>query len=163
MAVNHFAHFLLTHHLLDTLKQARAGRVIIVSSMAHQNGQLDMNDLALLSGSTGYDAYCASKLANVLYGCALAKRLSATRVTANSLHPGVVSTKLLWSGFRMKGSPVERGARTSVYLATSDEVAGVSGTYFVDCRKTEPTHLARDEKLCDALWQASERVLAGYI
>lgn len=163
MAVNHFAHFLLTHHLLDALKQASAGRVIIVSSIAHQSGELDMNDLAQVRGSAGYDAYCASKLANVLFSSALAKRLVGTNVTANALHPGVVTTKLLWSGFRMKGSSVERGARTSVYLTTSDEVSGVSGAYFVDCRRAEPSALVRNDRLCDALWNASERALAKYL
>ena len=163
MAVNHFATFLLTHHLLGLLGQASAGRVVTVSSIAHQNASLDVSDLALKRGQHGYDAYCTSKLANVLFTRALAKRLTGTTITANCLHPGVVTTKLLWAGFRMKGSPVERGARTSVYLATSDDVVNTSGKYFVDCREAVPSAAAQDDKLAEALWQASELLLAKYL
>jgi NAD(P)-dependent dehydrogenase (short-subunit alcohol dehydrogenase family) len=162
MAVNHFAPFLLTHHLLPALSSAPAGRIVNVASMAHQSGRLDPNDLTPARHYDGYAAYAASKLANILFTVELAKRLADTGVTANCLHPGVIATKLLRSGFGMGGASVEQGARTSVYLATSPEVADVSGRYYVDCRPTTPSRTARDEALAARLWQESERLLAAF-
>ena len=163
MAVNHFAVFLLTHHLLDAMRQATHGRVITVSSMAHSSGRIDVGDLTLARRYTGYGAYSASKLANILFTTALAKRLTGTSVTANCLHPGVIATKLLRAGWGMGGGPVASGARTSVYLATSPEVDRITGTYFVDCRAATPSREARDERLADALWQTTERTLAPFL
>ena len=163
MAVNHFAPFLLTRHLLPALSSAPAARIVNVSSMAHQSGRLDLDDLSFARGYGGYAVYAASKLSNVLFTVELAKRLAHTAVTANSLHPGVISTKLLRSGFGMGGATVEQGARTSVYLATSPEVAGVSGRYYVDCRPATPSRTARDEALAARLWEESERLLAAFL
>jgi NAD(P)-dependent dehydrogenase (short-subunit alcohol dehydrogenase family) len=163
MAVNHFAPCLLTQLLLPALRAAAAGRVVTVSSMAHQSGRFELNDLTFVRGYDGYEAYAASKLANILFTRALARRLSGTPVTANALHPGVIDTKLLHAGFDMRGAPVEQGARTSVYLAVSDEVAGVSGKYFVDCRAATPSRLARDDELAEALWAESERLLQPHL
>jgi NAD(P)-dependent dehydrogenase (short-subunit alcohol dehydrogenase family) len=163
MAVNHFAPYLLTRLLGPTLSAAPAGRIVTVSSMAHESGDLEIDDLAFARGWDAYDAYAASKLANILFTRALAKRLEGTRVTANALHPGVIDTKLLHAGFAMKGAPVEQGARTSVYLATSDKVAGVSGKYFIDCRDKTPSRAARDDGLAEALWSESEGLLAGFL
>jgi len=163
MAVNHFAPFLLTHHLLATVSSAPAGRVVNVASMAHQGGRLDLDDLTFARGYGGYDAYCASKLANILFTAELAKRLAGTAVTANCLHPGVIGTKLLRAGFGMGGAPLEEGARTSVYLATSPQVAGKSGGYYVDRRSATPSRAARDEAMATQLWKESERVLAGFL
>jgi NAD(P)-dependent dehydrogenase (short-subunit alcohol dehydrogenase family) len=163
MAVNHFAPFLLTRHLLDTIQAAPAGRIVTVSSMAHAWGKLDVNDLAFRRAWSGYEAYCASKLANVLFTLALSRRLEGTRVTANCLHPGVIDTKLLRRGFDAKGDPVEEGARPAVYLATSEKLAGVSGRYFDRCREKKPAARARDEALAEALWQASEEALAEFL
>jgi len=163
MAVNHFAHFLLTHHLLGALRAAPAARVVTVSSMTHSSGRIDLGDLALARNFDGYIAYATSKLANILFTAALAKRLAGSPVTANCCHPGVISTKLLHSRFGMGGAPVERGARTSVYLAASPEVAMVSGKYFDDCREATPARAARDEKLAESLWDASERMLSEFL
>lgn len=163
MAVNHFAHFLLTHHLLAALRAAPAGRIVTVASMTHSSGRIDLNDLALAKHFDGYGAYSTSKLANVLFTVALAKRLADTPVTANCCHPGVISTKLLHSRFGMGGAPVERGADTSVYLATAPEVANVSGKYFDDCREASPARAARDAKLAASLWDATERLLAAHL
>jgi NAD(P)-dependent dehydrogenase (short-subunit alcohol dehydrogenase family) len=162
MAVNHFAPFLLTHHLRAAVGQAPQGRIVTVSSMAHSSGEIDPADLALAHDYSGYRAYATSKLANVLFTVALARRLAGTRVTANCLHPGVISTKLLRAGFGMGGAAVERGARTSVYLASSRDVAGISGGYFVDCAAATPSRRARDDRLAEALWEASERTLAAW-
>ncbi|MEN8259630.1 MAG: SDR family NAD(P)-dependent oxidoreductase, partial [Pseudomonadota bacterium] len=88
MAVNHFAHFLLSLQLLDLLKAAPQGRIITVSSIAHGMGTIDLNDLTFKHHYSGYDAYAVSKLANILFTMALGARLTGTPVTANSLHPG---------------------------------------------------------------------------
>lgn len=162
MAVNHFAHFLLTHHLLAALRAAPAGRIVTVSSMTHSSGRIDLADLAFAEHFDGYRAYATSKLANVLFTVAIAKRLAGTAVTANCCHPGVISTKLLHGRFGMGGAPVTRGARTSVYLASSPEVANVSGKYFDDCRQVSPARAARDAELAESLWEASERLLRAY-
>jgi NAD(P)-dependent dehydrogenase (short-subunit alcohol dehydrogenase family) len=163
MAVNHFAPFLLTHHLLPPLSAGPAGRVVTVSSIAHQSGHIDLDDLTFSGGYDGYEAYAASKLANILFTRALAQRLSGTSVTANALHPGVIGTKLLHTAFGISGAPIEEGARTSVFVAVSDDLTGVSGKYFVDSREATPSREARDDALAAALWAASERLLAVFL
>jgi NAD(P)-dependent dehydrogenase (short-subunit alcohol dehydrogenase family) len=163
MAVNHFAHFLLTHHLRTALLAAPAARVVTVASMTHSSGRIDLDDLALAKRFDGYGAYSTSKLANILFTVALARRFADTPATANCCHPGVISTKLLHSRFGMGGAPVARGARTSVYLAASPEVAKLSGRYFDDCREVTPARAARDAKLAEALWEASERALHAHL
>ncbi len=183
MAVNHFAPYLLTRLVGPSVSKAPAGRIVTVSSMAHQSGDIDLDDLMFENGFDAYSAYATSKLANILFTRALATRLagaSSTRsslsgtsssgtssfgtdVTANCLHPGVINTKLLHAGFSIKGSSVEKGARTSVYLATSEKVAGVSGGYFDNCRETSPSRQARNDELGEALWAISERLVADYL
>jgi NAD(P)-dependent dehydrogenase (short-subunit alcohol dehydrogenase family) len=162
MAVNHFAPYLLTRLLVPPLSAAPAARVITVSSMAHQSGEIDLDDLTFETGYDGYAAYASSKLANILFTRVLAKRLAGTKVTANCLHPGVIDTKLLHAGFNMKGASVAQGARTSVYLATSEKVAGLSGRYFDNCREATPSRTARDDQLAEALWIRSEELLCAY-
>lgn len=163
MAVNHFAHFLLTLKLLECLKAAPQGRVITVSSIAHSMGTLNLDDLTFERGYSGYDAYAVSKIANILFTVALAGHLAGTKVTANCLHPGVISTKLLHKGFGLGGDPVAEGAKTPVYLAISDEVRDVSGAYFIDCARAVPSRQARDEKLAAALWRKSEELLRPFL
>lgn len=162
MAVNHLAPFLLTHHLLDAVKRAPAGRIVTVASMTHA-GAVDPDDFVRARGYSGYGAYAASKLANVLFTMALARRLAGTPVTANSLHPGVIATKLLRTGFGLGGAPVEQGARTPVFLATALEVAGVTGRYFVDAREAAPSREAGDAALAERVWAASVRALAAFL
>ena len=163
MAVNHFAHFLLTLKLLKTIEQAPNGRIVVVSSMTHQGAELDPSDLELSRDWSGYGAYATSKLANVLFTRALAERIRDGVATANALHPGVIGTKLLRSSFGMGGGRVEDGARTSVFLATSPEVAGDTGQYFVDCRQKKPSQAARNAKLAEALWSSTESILAKFL
>jgi hypothetical protein len=93
----------------------------------------------------------------------LAKRVSATRITANALHPGVIGTKLLHSAFHIQGASVQAGARTSVFLATSVEVDAVTGRYFDDCREAKPSRAASDPTLAARLWQATESRLASFL
>ncbi len=163
MAVNHFAPFLLTQALLPLLQAAPEGRVVVVSSIAHESGQLNVDNLNFARSFSGYGAYSASKLANVLFTIALARRLAQTTVTANCLHPGVIDTKLLRSGFGSGGASVTVGARTPIYLALSDEVRHVSGHYFVNCRLTLPSRTARDPELAETLWRATEQALSSFL
>jgi retinol dehydrogenase-14 len=158
-AVNHLAPFLLTHLLLDRVREAR-GRVVVVASGVHGDASLDLEDLQGERGWDGYGAYARSKLCNVLFAAELAERLQGSGATANSLHPGVVGTKLLRAGFAMEGpDSLAQGAATSVYLATSPEVEGVSGRYFVRQRAVPPSRLARQPGLRAALWAVSERLV----
>ncbi len=157
-AVNHLAHFLLTELLWPRLEQHAPARVVNVSSQAHQGGHIDLADLERTRGYSGSAAYAASKLANVLHASALATRHDPARVTANSLHPGVIETKLLREGWGGGGAPLAQGARTSVHLAVDPALAGVSGRYFVDAREARPAAAAADAKLREGLWAASARL-----
>jgi len=163
MAVNHFAVFLLTSRLLPAVSAAPAGRIVTVSSIAHSGADLDLDDLTFAHGFEGYDVYAASKLANILFTRSLARRLPPKPVTANVLHPGVIDTKLLHAGFDIRGASLEQGARTSVYLAVSEQVASVSGKYYVDSREATPSRQARHDGLADGLWAASERLLRDFL
>lgn len=157
--VNHLATMSLTLELLPLLKDSAPSRVVTVSSIAHRRGALALDDLQLERGFDGYRAYANSKLANVLFTFELAARLEGTGVTANCLHPGVIGTKLLREGFGSDGASVEEGAATSVYLATSEDVAHVTGKYFVSSREAQVAEPARDASLQRALWEESERLL----
>lgn len=164
-AVNHLAPFLLTNLLRPLLAASAPSRVVNVASKAHRGATLDFEDLQMERGYRSLKAYGRSKLANLLFTRELARRWEGTGVTANALHPGVVSTKLLFTAARITRflslffrSP-ERGARTSVYLATAPEVQGVTGEYFVDRRPREPSPEARDPELARRLWEESLRLV----
>ncbi|QIN77216.1 SDR family NAD(P)-dependent oxidoreductase [Rubrobacter marinus] len=158
-AVNHLAPFLLTNLLLDELRRAAPSRIITVSSIAHGGARIDFDDPNLRSGYSMNRAYARSKLANLLFTYELARRLEGTGVTANALHPGVIGTKLLATGFGGGGSSVESGAETSVYLATSPEVEGVTGKYFRGRREAESSPASHDEEAQRKLWELSERMV----
>jgi NAD(P)-dependent dehydrogenase (short-subunit alcohol dehydrogenase family) len=160
-AVNHLAHFLLTHLLLDSLKRSAPARIVNVSSMTHQGVQVDFDNLQGERSYSGYGAYSLSKLANILFTYELAERLAGTGVTANALHPGVIGTKLLRQGFGgAGGGDLGAGAQTPLYLASSPEVEGVTGQYFIRRQAVEPSALAYDRDLRRRFWEVSER-LAG--
>jgi NAD(P)-dependent dehydrogenase (short-subunit alcohol dehydrogenase family) len=164
-AVNHLAYFLLTNLLLEVLKQSAPSRIVSVSSEAHQYGKIEFDNLQGERVYKGIPAYSNSKLANVLFTRELARRLAGTKVTANSLHPGAVATSI----FRNTPKPIEwlikmftmnpeKGAETSVYLATSGEVEGISGKYFEKKREKYPSRLAQDDETARTLWQVSEQM-----
>lgn len=173
LAVNHLAPFLLTHLLLaDSSGAGRAlERVVNVSSVAHNRGQIALDDLHFERRRfDGYSAYAASKLANVLFTLELARRLPAAgrAVTTNALHPGVVSTKLLTEGFQMRGpDSLAEGAATSVMLALDPQFGprsgpegGATGGYYSGRRPAAISPSARDPRLQRELYERS-RELTG--
>jgi retinol dehydrogenase 12 len=168
-AVNHLAPFLLTNLLLDRLRASAPARVVTTSSGAHFSGVLDIDDLNAERRHSTWSAYANSKLANVLFTRALARRLEGSDVTANCLHPGVIRTRLgrgaplpVRAGWRVAGlffaSP-RKGAETIVYLASSPEVADSSGGYFVNSRPRNPSAQAQDDVLAEELWEKSEQMV----
>lgn len=161
-AVNHLAHFLLTTLLLELLKKSDDGRIINVSSIAHQNAYLDWNNLNGEKSFSPYGAYSLSKLANVLFSNELAKRLKETKAKSYSLHPGVITTKLLRAGFNMSGASVKKGAETSVYLASSKEAAKLSGEYFIDCKIAKPHPITHDKETLKKFWKISEEMVSSH-
>jgi NAD(P)-dependent dehydrogenase (short-subunit alcohol dehydrogenase family) len=164
-AVNHLAPYLLTNLLLDVLKANAPSRIVNVASGDHKNGTIDFDDLQGEKGYKGARAYSQSKLANVLFTYELARRLEGTGVSANCLHPGVVGTNLGSGvtgalGFTVRAltplmkSP-EKGAETSVYLASSPEVEGSSGGYFVKKAEARSSDVSHDQRIARRLWEVS--------
>lgn len=157
LAVNYLAHFLLTVLLLPLLKKSSDPRVVTVSSIAHARGRIEFDNLNGERHFDAYHAYANSKLADALFASELARR--EPWLASNSLHPGVIDTKLLHTGFDAKGDSVAAGARTSVYLATSPDVKGISGKYFDRCAAVQPAPLAKDRHLARQLWEWSEHAV----
>ena len=171
--VNHLGHFLLTHLLIDRLRQSAPARVVVVSSWGRTQVRrgLDFDDLQWdRRPYRGMDVYSATKLMNLHFTFELARRLEGSGVTANALHPGFVAsefghggdTRLLALGIRIARpfarSPA-KGARTAVLLAASPDVDGKTGRYFVDCREQEPSSAARDLEAAGRLWEISEKLV----
>ncbi len=170
-AANHLAPFLLTKLLLPALEKGERPRIVNVASDAHRRGTLRFEDLMGERRFDGWAAYCASKLANVLFTAELAKRLEGTGITANSLHPGVVASGFAQNNdggvialFFKVASPFllteAKGARTSIYLAADGEVEGVTGKYFAKCKARTPSREARDPRVAKRLWDVSEELVA---
>lgn len=167
-AINHLAPFLLTNLLLDLLKVSTPARIITVSSAAHYTGSINFNNLQLERFYTEIGAYSQSKLANVLFTYELARRLRGTGVTANCLHPGIVRSNFAGSNVSLFGlmfalsrpfqiSPAQ-GAQTSIYLASSPQVATVSGKYFTNKRPAMSSPLSNNEQVARRLWEVSTRL-----
>ena len=154
-AVNHLSHFLLTNELLPLLKRSNEGRIIHVSSMTHQSAKLEWDNLNAEKHYDAYGVYSLSKLANVLFSKELSERINGSGVTSNSLHPGVIATKLLATGFSIGGSSVIKGAENSVYLASSPEVKNISGKYFVDKKISHYNSIADDKSVRKKFWDVS--------
>ena len=165
-ALNHLAPFLLTNLLLDKLKQSAPARVVTVSSNAHAAGRIDFGDLQGERSYSGARAYSQSKLANILFSYELARRLPATSVTANALHPGLVNTsfgaedpagvqKLLVPLLRPFMKSPARGAATSIHLASAADLERVTGRYFANSKPTRSSKPSYDEAAAARLWQVS--------
>ena len=165
-AVNHLAPFLLTHLLLDRLRSAAPARVVTVSSGAQAMGRIDFDDLQGERSYSGQRAYNQSKLANGLFTYELARRLEGSGVTANALHPGVVRTafgqedsrgwmRLMLPVLRPFMKSPEKGAETSILLASSLDVEGVSGRYFAGGRSKTSSRASYDTAIAARLWQTS--------
>ena len=157
LAVNHFAHVLLTHLLLVSSVGERLSRIVNLSSIAHGRARVDLEDIENTRGPfDDYQAYATSKLANVLFTVELARRLQARGVRVNAVHPGVVSTKLLTAGFDMRGpDSMGKGARTSVMLLVSPELEHISGAYFVEGREARMNRQASEPELCQRYYELS--------
>jgi len=163
-ATNHLGPFLLTGLLMERLGES--ARVINVASRVHYRARIDFDRISNARAHySAIAAYAQSKLANVLHSFALARRFAGTARCANCLHPGVVASNLLPRWLRLVKPLLsrvildcERGAQTSLYLALSDQVAGISGCYFDEHQQQQPAAaLACDQQLQESLWQASER------
>jgi NAD(P)-dependent dehydrogenase (short-subunit alcohol dehydrogenase family) len=165
-AVNQLAPFLLTNLLLDTLRTSAPARIVNVSSALHHQGKINFDDLQGKKSYNGLSAYNNSKLANLLFTYELSKRLSGMSVTVNALHPGAVRTNLIASNgwlfkwivqplFNLQAISAEQGAQTSVYLASSPEVEGVTGKYFARCKARASSPASYDEAAQKRLWKVS--------
>jgi NAD(P)-dependent dehydrogenase (short-subunit alcohol dehydrogenase family) len=169
LAVNHLAPFLLTGLLLERLKASAPARVVTVASQAHRGARLDLATMTHPPGWTPLSAYGRSKLANILFTRALAKRLRATTVAACCLHPGVIATDigdragsvagLGWRLAKMFLPGPDKGARTSVFLATTPDPTPFHGAYVIGKAIAEPDAAARDDRLAAALWEESARLV----
>jgi len=168
-ALNHIGYFRLTALLRERLIASAPARIVNVASEAHRNAALDFDDLQTARGYNGWKAYQRSKLANILFTRALARRLTGTGVTANCLHPGFVRTSFgdnnrgFWGfGIRLgklfAAISVPRGAETPVYVASAPEIEGATGKYFDKCREREPNAAARNDADAERLWKESERL-----
>jgi len=167
-AVNHLAPFMLTNLLLERLKASAPSRIVTVASDAHRGATIDFDDPGGEHGFSAWQAYCQSKLANILFTRELAKRLRGTGVTGTCLHPGVVR-----SGFGRQGPAFiriwfkfaglflltpKKGADTAIWLASSPAVEGANGGYYEKRRLTDPSNAARNPEAATRLWELSEQL-----
>jgi NAD(P)-dependent dehydrogenase (short-subunit alcohol dehydrogenase family) len=165
--VNHLSHFLLTNLLLDVLKNSAPSRIVIVGSEAHEGAHLDLDDLMLEKGYSAFKAYGRSKLANLLFCFELARRLEGSGVTANCLHPGVVRTHFgrglggmanLYPVLYPFMKSARKGAVTTIYLASSPEVANISGKYFSRKKVRSSSKESMDKEIGRRLWEKSAKL-----
>ena len=171
-ALNHMSYFLLTNLLLNRLRAAEAGRIVVVASIAHRRAQLDFDDLQCERRYSVRTAYSRSKLANIMFAYALARRLEGSPVTVNALHPGLVASRFgsnngwlfrnaVRLGFRLSGAiGVEEGAELNIRLASDPALAGVSGRYFSGGRESRSSAASLSVEDQERLWAASEAVAA---
>jgi NAD(P)-dependent dehydrogenase (short-subunit alcohol dehydrogenase family) len=169
-ALNHLSYFLLTNLLLDTLVASAPARIVNVASRAHMSARgLNFDDLDSARGYFGFSAYARSKLANILFTYELARRLAGTRVTANAMHPGLISTgfganngplwALLYVFINALGRSPAQGADTLIYLAASPAVEGVTGQYFYQRKARRSSAASHDAAAARRLWDVSARLV----
>src|ERR671910_2441698 len=174
--INHLGHFLLTDLLLERLRASAPSRVVVVASDAHKGARrgLDFDDLQAERGYRWMDAYNKSKLANIYFARELARRLDGSAVTVNALHPGFVRSEfgragdlggIYGWGIKYVASPFaispEKGARTTVHLASSPEAEGVTSGYFYKSKPAAPSAAAQDDDAARRLWDISEQLVAS--
>jgi NAD(P)-dependent dehydrogenase (short-subunit alcohol dehydrogenase family) len=170
-AVNHMAYFVLTEGLMRTLAGSAPARIVNTASSSHRGAALDFDDLQSERAYSGFKAYGRSKLCNVLFTRELARRLEGSGVTANCLHPGFVATRFgdqsgglmqaLMPIARLGAISPSKGARTLVHLASSPDIASMSGLYFYRDRPDTPSPEAQDDAAAARLWAESERLEAA--
>jgi len=170
-ALNHLNYFVMTKELLPLLEAAPSGRIVNVSSDAHNGQSIDWDNLQGENGFKGWSVYGRSKLMNILFTYELAQRISDTTVTANCLHPGFVKTKfgdnnsgLMGIGMKLAKSlaaiSLDKGGATSVYLASSPEVDGISGKYFAKSKAKKSSDVSYIENDWKRLWTVSEEAVS---
>jgi len=173
--VNHLGHFLLTSLLLDRLCASAPARVVVVSSHAHKHagGGLDFDDLQSERAYKSFQVYGKTKLANIYFTREQARRVDPSEVTVNALHPGFVASRFGRDGdtgrlgdvAMVLGRPFaispEKGALTSIWLASSPDVEGTTGGYFYKCKPSTPSKLAQDDEIARRLWAVSDELVAG--
>ena len=170
-AVNHLGYFLLTNELLDLVRESGPARIVNVASRAHSRARINFDDVGGERTFNAYSIYGQSKLANILFTYELARRLEGSAITANCLHPGVVATGfghnnktdfygrafgVVLTAIRPFLVSPERGAETSIHLAASPEVDGVTGKYFANKKPVQSSPISYDEDVAARLWQLSE-------
>jgi len=174
---NHLGHFVLVNRLLDRVRQAAAGRVVMVSSLGHYTsvpGGINFDNLSGERAYVPFTFYGQSKLANLLMSNELARRLEGSNATSNAIHPGIIHTPLLRNVGNIRAMlgkvlswpfsrSVERGAATQCYVASSPALNGVSGNYFADCNPARMSVHGRNPELASRLWQVSEELAADYL
>ncbi len=171
MQANYFGPYLLTRLLMPLLKAAPAARVVNVSSAMYAVGKLDLSKPSFLVARNGFSAYAASKLATILFTQELARREEGSGLTANVLHPGLVNTKIMtlrkWYDIFIRAYvdrhsvDAETGARTSIFLAASDAVEGISGKYFIDCAERAPRLGRGAAALRGPLWTRTAEIVGA--
>lgn len=164
-AINHLGYFLVTHLLMDVLEKSAPSRIVNVASTAHKYAKLDVDAWPVAREYSAFGAYANSKLANVLFTYELARRLTGTGVSANCLHPGGVGTslfrglpKFVQALIKLVTISPERGARTSIYLASSPDVEVVTGKYFAGRRQQESSQASHNQEAARRLWEMSEEL-----
>jgi NAD(P)-dependent dehydrogenase (short-subunit alcohol dehydrogenase family) len=169
-AVNHLAYFMLTMLLLERIKESAPARIINIASDLHKRATINFDDLGGERSFGGMSSYGQSKLANILFTYELARRLEGTGVTVNCVHPGGVATNLAknngafvnaaWKVIGLFMKSPENGARTQTYLASSPEVEGVTGKYFINCREARSSAESLNLDVARKLWAVSEQMTA---
>jgi NAD(P)-dependent dehydrogenase (short-subunit alcohol dehydrogenase family) len=168
-ALNHLSYFVVTSGLRERLAASAPSRVVNTSSDAHKGQNIDFDDLQSARDYRGFRVYGRSKLCNILFTRELARHLNGTKVTANCLHPGFVDTRfgdesggffsyLIRIGKKTVAISPQKGAETIVYLASSPDVAEITGKYFYKCRVATPTAQAQDNPAAQRLWVETEKL-----